>query len=313
MSSAPVTVGGVSRVRTSPSRDRPPCAPPTRRATRRWSSPTASPRSRCPSARRSRCWRGPAAAADRTPRSRCSPRPACSPSAWSARAGSSRATGAGCPRRSTPTRTRACAGWRPRRRTTSGRPARPSPRCATWSRPWSTRCPAARRAAASTTFRRRLDAELVRPRRTPDGGASLPALVTISLRVEADEEELVAGSVRLVLQVHDELDALHLCDAALLWTGTSEDHGFGERARTHAAIALAGRRPRLAGARPAARAARARRDHPRHRRAGLAPRRRGGRAAPGRRRRAVAAQPRPRPDDPGRARAPRRAADRRAR
>ena len=93
-------------------------------------------------------------------------------------------------------------------------------------------------AAASSTFRRRLDAELVRPRRTPDGGASLPALVTISLRVEADEEELVAGAVRLVLQVHDELDALHLCDAALLWTGTSEDHGFGERARTHAAIAL---------------------------------------------------------------------------
>ena len=66
----------------------------------------------------------------------------------------------------------------------------------------------------------------------------LPALVTISLRVEADEEELVAGSVRLVLQVHDELDPLHLCDAALLWTGTSEDHGFGDRARTHAAIAL---------------------------------------------------------------------------
>ncbi len=117
-------------------------------------------------------------------------------------------------------------------------PRRPSPRCATWSRPWSTRCPAAHRGITSTTFRRRLDAELVRPRRTPDGGASLPALVTISLRVEADEEELVAGAVRLVLQVHDELDALHLCDAALLWTGTSDDHGFGERARTHAAIAL---------------------------------------------------------------------------
>ena len=68
--------------------------------------------------------------------------------------------------------------------------------------------------------------------------ASLPALVTISLRVEADEDELVAGSVRLVLQVHDELDPLHLCDAALLWTGGPDDHGFGERARTHAAIAL---------------------------------------------------------------------------
>ena len=92
--------------------------------------------------------------------------------------------------------------------------------------------------ALTSTFRRRLDAELVRPRPTGRGGAGLPALVTISLRVEADEEELVAGSVRLVLQVHDELDPLHLCDAALLWTGTSEDHGFGDRARTHAAIAL---------------------------------------------------------------------------
>jgi hypothetical protein len=92
--------------------------------------------------------------------------------------------------------------------------------------------------ALTSTFRRRLDAELVRPRPTGSGGAGLPALVTISLRVEADEEELVAGSVRLVLQVHDELDPLHLCDAALLWTGTPEDHGFGDRARTHAAIAL---------------------------------------------------------------------------
>jgi len=89
--------------------------------------------------------------------------------------------------------------------------------------------------APSASFRRRLDAELARPRRT---ARNLPALVTISLRVEADEEELVAGSVRLVLQVHDELDPFHFCDAALLWTGTPEEHGFGERARTHAAIAL---------------------------------------------------------------------------
>ncbi|MEO6512697.1 MAG: SNF2-related protein [Nocardioides sp.] len=95
--------------------------------------------------------------------------------------------------------------------------------------------PRGRPTERTVTFRRRLDAELGRPRRT---AASLPALVTISIRVEADEEELVAGAVRLVLQVHDELDPLHLCDAAVLWTGTSEDHGFGERARTHAAIAL---------------------------------------------------------------------------
>jgi superfamily II DNA or RNA helicase len=68
----------------------------------------------------------------------------------------------------------------------------------------------------------------------------LPQLVRISLRVEADEEELVAGSVRLVLQVHDEHNPLHLCDAAVLWTGEEQEHGFGDRARTHAAIALRG-------------------------------------------------------------------------
>jgi len=67
-----------------------------------------------------------------------------------------------------------------------------------------------------------------------------PQLVRISLRIEADEEELVAGSVRAVLQVHDEQNPLHLCDAALLWTeaGPGASHGFGDRARTHATIAL---------------------------------------------------------------------------
>lgn len=66
----------------------------------------------------------------------------------------------------------------------------------------------------------------------------LPELVRVSLRVEADEEELVAGTVRVVLQVHDERDPLHVCDAALLWTGGPADHGFGSRARVHASIAL---------------------------------------------------------------------------
>jgi superfamily II DNA or RNA helicase len=83
-------------------------------------------------------------------------------------------------------------------------------------------------------FKTRLDAGLL----TRRSRVRLPALVTISLRVEADEEELVAGSVRLVLQVHDELDPLHLCEAALLWTGSTDEHGFDERARVHAAIAL---------------------------------------------------------------------------
>lgn len=66
----------------------------------------------------------------------------------------------------------------------------------------------------------------------------LPELVRVSLRVEADEEELVAGSVRVVLQVHDERDPLHVCDAAVLWTAGEEEHGFGGRARIHASIAL---------------------------------------------------------------------------
>ncbi len=67
-----------------------------------------------------------------------------------------------------------------------------------------------------------------------------PQLVRVSLRVEADEEELLAGAVRLVLQVHDEQDTLHVCDAAELWaeSGPEAAHGFGDRARTHATIAL---------------------------------------------------------------------------
>ena len=67
-----------------------------------------------------------------------------------------------------------------------------------------------------------------------------PHLVSISFRVEADEEELVAGSVRLVLQVHAVDNAAHVADAATLWAESGPDagHGFGDRARTHAAIAL---------------------------------------------------------------------------
>ncbi len=86
------------------------------------------------------------------------------------------------------------------------------------------------------TFEERLQARLARHQRVDV--RDLPQLVTISLRVEADEEELVAGAVRLVPQAHDEQNPLHLCDLALLWTGAPEEHGFGERARTHATIAL---------------------------------------------------------------------------
>ena len=85
-------------------------------------------------------------------------------------------------------------------------------------------------------FESRLRQRLARHR--TDADADLPQLVTISLRVEADEEELVAGAVRLVLQVHDEQNPLHLCDAAVLFTEGAAGHGFGGRARTHASIAL---------------------------------------------------------------------------
>jgi superfamily II DNA or RNA helicase len=88
-------------------------------------------------------------------------------------------------------------------------------------------------APARTPFRERLARRLLASDTT-----HLAQLVRISLRVEADEEELVAGSVRLVLQVHDEQDPMRVCDAALLWTGEGAEHGFGERARTHAGIAL---------------------------------------------------------------------------
>lgn len=76
--------------------------------------------------------------------------------------------------------------------------------------------------------------------------AELPQLVRISLRVEAAEEDLRLGGVRVVLQVHDERDPLHVCDAAELFAEADPGapgqggggHGFGPRARTHAAIAL---------------------------------------------------------------------------
>ena len=41
-----------------------------------------------------------------------------------------------------------------------------------------------------------------------------------------------------MLQVHDERDPLHVCDAASLWNDPPSVHGFGDRARTHATLAL---------------------------------------------------------------------------
>nr|WP_246300073.1 DEAD/DEAH box helicase [Nocardioides panaciterrulae] len=108
----------------------------------------------------------------------------------------------------------------------------PSPRrpTAPGTRPTTGSGATTSRPAFTERLRERLERQHAAARR--------PQLVGLSLRVEADEEELVAGAVRLVLQAHDVEDPLHVCDAALLWTEDGEVHGFGDRARTHASIAL---------------------------------------------------------------------------
>ncbi len=148
------------------------------------------------------------------------------------------------------------------------------------------------------------------PDRPPAPTREAAHMVRIALRIEADEEELLAGSVRVVPQVHDEQDPLRFCDAALLWT----DDGGDPRLRRPGPHP---RRPRpapggrrVAGPRPAARAAGPRPDHPGHRRAGQPARRRRRRPGRQRRRRAVAAQPGSRPDRPRGARPTRQGAAR---
>jgi superfamily II DNA or RNA helicase len=96
-----------------------------------------------------------------------------------------------------------------------------------------------RPAAFEESFQDRLRTRLARHVTAP-ADAGLPQLVSISLRVEADEEELVGGSIRLVPQVHDDHDPLHVVEAARLWRETWQEHGFGDRARTHALVALRG-------------------------------------------------------------------------
>jgi superfamily II DNA or RNA helicase len=91
-----------------------------------------------------------------------------------------------------------------------------------------------RRAPTTEAFSRRLRTLVERHR----DESSLPQLVTLSLRIEADEEELIGGSCRMVLQVHAEQDPVHVRDAVDLWQDPPSVHGFGDRARTHATIAL---------------------------------------------------------------------------
>ncbi|MEI7056243.1 DEAD/DEAH box helicase [Nocardioides sp. CCNWLW239] len=104
------------------------------------------------------------------------------------------------------------------------------------------------KATGSGAFRESLQTRLARYR-TDEGPvtSALPlrqaqdiaSLVRLSFRVEAPEEDLLAGSLTLVPQVHDEADQLHVADAARLWD-EEDDHGFGPRARTHVQVALRG-------------------------------------------------------------------------
>lgn len=131
----------------------------------------------------------------------------------------------------------------PSSRARSSRPAASAP-------PASSTAPAIDRGEEFAARVRRRLAERAGDSRAPGGGTGgrppatalaeepLPELVRVSLRVEADEEELEAASMRLVLQVHDERDPLHVRDAAELWTTGADVHGFGPRARIHAGIAL---------------------------------------------------------------------------
>ncbi|MFS3127585.1 DEAD/DEAH box helicase [Nocardioides sp. Bht2] len=97
------------------------------------------------------------------------------------------------------------------------------------------RARARRSLAPDPTFVRRLQA-----RAQSGGDSDLPQLVSLSLRVEAPEESLIAGAVDLVLQVHDARNSLHLADAAVLFaeSGPGASHGFGDRARLHTMVLL---------------------------------------------------------------------------
>ena len=98
---------------------------------------------------------------------------------------------------------------------------------------------ATRGPASTVAYSQHLQHRLQRIRRT-HGTDDRPQTVTLSLRIEAADEQLYAGELRLVPQVHAEANPLHLADASALWieTGPEASHGFGDRARTHASIAL---------------------------------------------------------------------------
>ncbi len=73
------------------------------------------------------------------------------------------------------------------------------------------------------------------------GEEQLPAEVYLSLRIEAPDELLAAGSLSVVPQVHELDVASHIADAADLWLaeqGGEGGHGFSRKARVNASVAL---------------------------------------------------------------------------
>ncbi|UDY23366.1 DEAD/DEAH box helicase [Nocardioides sp. Kera G14] len=72
---------------------------------------------------------------------------------------------------------------------------------------------------------------------TVDDG--LPAEISLSIRIEADEESLTEGVLRAVLQVHDEANPLHFADASVLWHDDPRIHHFGPRTRQQISLRLA--------------------------------------------------------------------------
>lgn len=77
---------------------------------------------------------------------------------------------------------------------------------------------------------------VTRRRRVATGEAPRVHQVAITLRVEADDEDLLEGRVRIVPQVHDAGDHTVVTDAALLWVG--EAPAFSGQARIDAATRL---------------------------------------------------------------------------
>ena len=236
-----------SRVSSSPSSAGPACVPATRPRDSVVGS-TARHGRRCPCARRAGARPGQRPGDPRTPPSRSSARPACWRCGWCRgriRAGDGRWL-AGRP--STRTRT---SGSAPGHRARTTRPGRRGPRVI-----------AAVDAVADTMRPRtpvpsnRGSARLGERRPRPDDGPTGARTWSPSrCGSRPTRRSSVGGAVRSCSRSTTSSDPLHVSDAALLWTGDEEPHGFGHRARTHASIAPAGGRRGLAGPRPAARAA----------------------------------------------------------